>query len=437
MQRTTDWRESLYPTGSPRTKRITAEFVDPELEAAFAHDHFEVSVRDYTRFAMTLCAAAFATYGLHDAWVIPSIAREAWAIRYGVTVPIAGPLLYLLHSRLYERWQQLTMLGIGTTFNFVVLWIAAIAPPAGFFIYSSYAVLFVTLGPFIGRMNVTTQAIYTALTMAVFNAFDATLTHSPLAIKFSVNLTLFALGGIGALAARQNEVEARRSFLQRRTIDAQMKLLEAEKCTSDSLLLNVLPAKIAERLKHDETAIADGFAEVTVLFADIVGFTAMASRLTARETVQRLNEVFSAFDELASELGLEKIKTIGDAYMVACGLPSHRQDHAEAIADMGLRMLTVAASFGDRFGEPMSFRVGIDSGPVVAGVIGKHKFIYDVWGDTVNTASRMESHGVPDMIQVTERAKERLEHAFEFEERGEIEVKGKGRMRTFFLLRRR
>ena len=207
--------------------------------------------------------------------------------------------------------------------------------------------------------------------------------------------------------------------------------LEQEK--SDRLLLNVLPQPIAERLKQDPSIIADTFAEVTVLFADIVGFTQISAQISPPELVSLLNEIFSTFDRLAEKHGLEKIKTIGDAYMVVGGLPMPRSDHAEAIAQMAIDMQQAITEFSDMHDRDFSIRIGINSGPVVAGVIGIKKFIYDLWGDTVNTASRMESHGLPGRIQVTSATKQRLQDKFLFESRGTIEVKGKGEMITYFI----
>jgi urea transport system substrate-binding protein len=202
---------------------------------------------------------------------------------------------------------------------------------------------------------------------------------------------------------------------------------------SDRLLLNILPEAIAKRLKQDENTIADSFEEVTVLFADIVSFTQLSSHISPHELVKQLNEIFSTFDRLAQRHGLEKIKTIGDAYMVVGGLPTPRADHAEAIAKMALDMQREIHRFKRDDGEPFHIRIGISSGPVVAGVIGLNKFIYDLWGDTVNIASRMESQGIPDYIQVTAATYERLRHQFQFEERGIIQIKGKGEMLTYFL----
>ena len=202
---------------------------------------------------------------------------------------------------------------------------------------------------------------------------------------------------------------------------------------SERLLLNILPRSISERLKGGQEAIADGFAEVSVLFADIVGFTTLSARLPPSELVSVLNEVFSRFDELADKHRLEKIKTIGDAYMVAAGLPDPRPDHAVAVARMAIGMRRAIDELNDKRGYGLEVRIGINSGPVVAGVIGKKKFIYDLWGDTVNTASRMESHGVKGGIHVTEATAELLRGRFELEARGAIEVKGKGEMPTFLV----
>jgi len=216
------------------------------------------------------------------------------------------------------------------------------------------------------------------------------------------------------------------------TTRAETRLAE-EHARSERLLLNILPAAISARLKDDHQAIADRFAEVTVLFADIVGFTELSARLEPDELVQMLNKIFSAFDDLAAELGLEKIKTIGDAYMVASGLPEPRADHAVAAAKMALAMRDALARVNRDFGYSLRVRIGLHSGAVVAGVIGKRKFIYDLWGDAVNTASRMESSGVPDEIQCTRETYELVKNEFECEPRGTIKVKGKGEMETFLV----
>ncbi|MDB6027842.1 MAG: adenylate/guanylate cyclase [Verrucomicrobiales bacterium] len=209
--------------------------------------------------------------------------------------------------------------------------------------------------------------------------------------------------------------------------------LQAEQEKSEKLLLNILPGPIAERLKKGESTIADNFPEATVLFADIVGFTQMAAQVSPAELVQTLNEIFSGFDRLVERFGLEKIKTIGDAYMVVGGLPNPRADHAFAVAEMAVEMQSELVRLNSKNGLHLRMRVGIHSGPVVAGVIGKKKFSYDLWGDTVNIASRMQSLAYIGSIQTSETTYELLKDKFTFTKRGGIEVKGKGRMTTYLL----
>jgi class 3 adenylate cyclase len=240
-----------------------------------------------------------------------------------------------------------------------------------------------------------------------------------------VGLVVFWMCFSELLAMQQGYAEERsrrRMFLQQRTIDE-------ERARSERLLRNMLPEAIAERLKRSQEAIADGHDGVTVLFADIAGFTPMSEKMSPAEVVGLLNKVFSAFDEMAQRHGLEKIKTIGDAYMVVGGLPAPRADHAAAVASMALEMSAAATSFG----AGLAMRIGVHSGPVVAGVIGTAKYSYDLWGDTVNTASRMESHGAPGRIQISDAGRHALGAGWDLEERGTIDVKGKGPMRTWWL----
>ena len=210
-------------------------------------------------------------------------------------------------------------------------------------------------------------------------------------------------------------------------------VIESKNRENEELLLNVLPAPIANRLRGGEKGIADGFAEVTVAFADLVGFTQLSSEMPPSEVVTLLNGLFTRFDVAASELGIEKIKTVGDAYMAVCGLPVPVPNHAERMVRMAIRMVHITREHAMEHGVSMKLRVGINSGPVVAGVIGKSKYIYDLWGDTVNLASRMESGGIPDSVQVTRPVYEKLKDLFVFEARGELEVKGKGKVEAWVL----
>lgn len=209
--------------------------------------------------------------------------------------------------------------------------------------------------------------------------------------------------------------------------------LKFQQDQTEKLLLNILPQPIAERLKVEQSTIADSFEDVSVLFADIVGFTELSARMSPTELVKRLNVIFSQFDQLAEMYGVEKIKTIGDAYMVVGGLPTPRDDHAEAIAEMALGMQAKIAKLSAETGEDLAIRVGINSGPVVAGVIGVSKFTYDLWGDTVNVAARMEVTGIAGKIQVTDVTYELLKDKYLFDKRGLTPIKGKGDMLTYWL----
>ncbi len=257
---------------------------------------------------------------------------------------------------------------------------------------------------------------------------------------FSARTPALSRDEIGTLADNFNAMAATiqlHSENLEELVKQRTKELIAEKQTSERLLLNVLPGPIADRLKTGESLIVDRFDAVSVLFADIVGFTAVASRTSPEELVTMLNELFSSFDRLAEKHGLEKIKTIGDAYMVVAGIPQPVADHAVAITHMAIDMTAAIADYSKRAGMDLKLRVGVHTGSVVAGVIGTKKFIYDLWGDTVNTASRMESTGVPGRIQVSEATYELLRDLFDFEQRGPIEVKGKGQMSVYLLVRQR
>ncbi|MBD2185118.1 adenylate/guanylate cyclase domain-containing protein, partial [Aerosakkonema funiforme] len=209
--------------------------------------------------------------------------------------------------------------------------------------------------------------------------------------------------------------------------------LRYQRENSERLLLNILPEPIAFRLKMQESNIADTFDEVTILFADLVNFTRLASKVSPKKLVSLLNKIFSSFDRLTEKHGVEKIKTIGDAYMVVGGLPTRRSDHAEAVAEMALDMQQAISQFNVDYSTNLNIRIGINTGPAVAGVIGTKKFSYDLWGDAVNTASRMESHGLAGHIQVTKTTYEKLQDKYLFEDRGFIQIKGKGGMKTYLL----
>jgi class 3 adenylate cyclase/HAMP domain-containing protein len=286
-----------------------------------------------------------------------------------------------------------------------------------------------------------------ALALLVSVVMGAMLTRSVVALSasvqrfaekdFAARTAIASRDEIGQLGQSFNamaEIIQTHSETLEHLVEERTSELYAEKQTSERLLLNVLPAPIAERLKRNDGIIVDRFEQVSVLFADIVGFTALSSRTTPEALVTMLDELFSVFDHLAEVHGLEKIKTIGDAYMAVAGIPESRDDHAIAIARMALDMQAALQDYATRNGSDLEIRIGIHTGSVVAGVIGRKKFIYDLWGDTVNTASRMESHGIAGRIHISEATFECLRGAFEVEPRGVMDIKSKGAMSTYLLV---
>jgi guanylate cyclase len=361
-------------------------------------------------------------------WIGTYAALELWA---SALIPLAYQvasmvgLAYFATTKRYDAYRA-SQVAMFLVLPFLLQW------SLGGFVESGAVALWAFVAPlgalvFYGpRQAIAWFGAFLAL-VALSAAIDGVLPDPPEDIPSSVVVAFFALNIFGpsitTFALLVHFVRSR---------DRAHRLLAAEQERSETLLLSIFPSAIAERLKISQDVIAERSEEVSVLFADITGFTPTAERLPAEEVVVLLNEIFSAFDELAARHGVEKIKTIGDGYLVAAGIPTPRADHAEAVARLALAMRQALAELPAASG--LSLRVGIDSGPVVAGVIGRTKLGYDLWGDTVNTASRMESHATPGAIQVTERAYRRLEDGFVLERRTGVVVKGKGEMTTYVLL---
>lgn len=289
--------------------------------------------------------------------------------------------------------------------------------------------LVIFMGTMIARLNIM-SSVLSGLIIIFVNILSI-FNYQPSAIIVIIFVpflitTLFVVW-VGALHVQQLSREHYRAA----------KLLAFSMQKSESLLLNILPVQIAERLKKTPGTIADGFSHVSVLFADIVSFTKLSEHYQPDIIVQILNQIFSRFDAISKQYGAEKIKTIGDAYMLAAGIPEASTDHCKIVADCALDMIEAAKDFLDPEGNLIQIRIGIHTGPAIAGVIGTHKFSYDIWGDTVNTASRMESHGDVNRIQVTMEIYNILKDNFIFEQRDEIMVKGKGKMNTWWLTGRR
>ena len=433
------------PLNTVKMKRFTLAFDDVELEREFLAEYTDAMRRQMQRFAfVAVLFCALAALGDADT----RVGFVSRAVRYALASPAI--LLILIVTRLptspFRR--------VGQTAN-VVAWTVALAViPAitlGIIRWApltseddpvalcSYGVggetLILLMAATVSAMRFchATPAVAATVLAYLYTCvlFVERFGH-PAVVPVAVTLELGALM-FGAATSHQREILSRRIFLQQRQLAEEREKLEAERTKSESLLRNILPAEIADRLKLDPSHIAEGFSEVTILFADIVGFTDLSARLTPAEVVAMLNRLFTAFDDLAEKYGLEKIKTIGDAYMVVGGLPEARSDHAEAVVAMALGMREVVSAVSKETGYGLQVRIGANSGPVVAGVIGKKKFAYDLWGDAVNTASRMESHGLAGEIQITAATCERVKDTFEMESRGTIHVKGKGDLPTWFV----
>ena len=384
---------------------------------------------------LVLSATLMATLSL--LWVVTYAALGLWvsaAIPFAYQLASAASIATFARTRRYVLFRESQLL-MSLLLPFVLQW------SLGGFENSSAVCLWAITSPlgallFVGARPAMPWFMAFVGLLAVSAVIDPALADGAPDIPQGAVLTFFALTILGVattvFALLQYFVGARERALTE--LAHQHRALENEQAKSERLLLNVLPASVAARLKEQQGVIADHFPAVTVLFADLVGFTPLSQRLSAAELVSVLDRIFGSWDALVAEHHVEKIKTIGDAYMIASGIPLPRDDHAEAIAELALEMGPELKRCSAALGLPLDVRIGIDSGPVVAGVIGRAKFIYDLWGDTVNTASRMESHALPGTIQVTERTRECLRHRFELRERSTIEVKGKGPMTTYQLV---
>ncbi len=411
--------------------RFTLRFAGGDMEAAFAADQARKAVRP-VRIAIACLCVLMVLYYVLTIHVFKGIVVGFGAdqmLRLGIGgLAIFAAVYALTYRPVFLKRQQLIMFLLACLISVGVIRGSARLPlevleARGFtgmlayifFIYSVFRLRFpyAVLAGWIGA----------AAYVGYIYGLDL---MGPTAAGRSALL----LGGAncgGMLICYQMDVAARREF-------AALRLLDGERERSERLLLNILPAPIAERLKASADAIAEHSDGVTVLFADIVGFTPLSASKTPQALVELLNRIFSEFDALADAHGLEKIKTIGDAYMAVAGLPNPWPDHAPRAARMALAMNDVIARVAVETGEALALRIGLHSGPVVAGVIGRRKFTYDLWGDTVNTASRMESHGVPGAIHCTAATATLLQGAFQLQPRGAMEIKGKGTMQTFLLL---
>ncbi|MBT3927892.1 MAG: adenylate/guanylate cyclase domain-containing protein [Rhodospirillaceae bacterium] len=407
--------------------KIMPYLCDRAEEKCFRAARAAAELRD-SRATFLLVIAINSAFSGPDIWLFPEDLTLLLWLRLGLVNVVFGVIFALSFIPVLAR--RVTLLMMATVLLYTVFYAffnqAAGAPP----IYVSGIVIM-----YIGIYAVGVFRYAEAL----FLGWSGTALHlglsAGLELMSATDLVIMtgemaAVNALGMFVLYRLERLRRREFLN-------LEKIATERSRYHDLLVRILPASIAERMRAGEQHIADRFDEASVLFVDIVGFTRLSARLKPEEIVALLEKVFAAFDELVEKHGLEKIKTIGDAYLVAAGLPVPRADHAEAIADFALDLQQTAHGLNSPDGNTMEIRIGFHSGPLIAGVIGESRFLYDMWGDTVNVASRMESLGMPGKIQVSDEAHDILAGKYAFEPRGTIEVKGRGEMQTWWLSGRR
>jgi class 3 adenylate cyclase len=412
------------------TQTWTLAFRPPAVEAEWRRQAEPAAVAQHRRLWLLL-TVFWVVLGSIDRAIAGTEANRQVLVffRFCVGLPIFGAVTAFgwAPQRFWRRWRD-PVVAVGSS---AVLWLPmamAIAfPDKPNFDVTSSRLGWVVAVLFVCTMLATCWLIALLVALpALVGAVVLLVRLAPAPDNVAVAFWYASSAAAGLLAIWQIEQSNRRAFLANQSLDR-------ERARSESLLRNMLPAVIAEQLKLAPGRIAEQFDDVTVLFADIVGFTGLSTRLSAQQVVEVLDQIFSAFDAIARRHGLEKIKTIGDAYMVVGGAPTRRAGHAEAVALMALEMRQLVASQPFGAAGQVRIRIGLHGGPVVAGVIGTEKYSYDLWGDTVNTASRMESHGLEGCIHVTDSLQRALDARFSFRARGPVAVKGKGEMTTWFL----
>ena len=405
-----------------------------EVEEQFREDYHANTVST-TRLALVLGLVLFSLFGILDIYAVPISKDLVWFIRYGIVAPAIMLALAASYADDFQKHVQ-TMMGIVVAISGLgIVAMISITREAEFGnrFYFTGLILVSMWGYSLSRLRFWHAIIANVIIMAGYEfasiVMKQLLTSETGIVIFTMH-NFFFLGGniIGMFASYALERYSRRDFLQKYTIQAQ-------RDQADKLLYNVLPERIAEKLKQSSETIAEEYNSATVLFADIVNFTPISAHFAPHEVVDMLDELFSSFDELVDKYGVEKIQVAGDGYMVAAGVPIPRPDHATVLAQLALDMLDCVKDEKLLGGQhPIEIRIGLNSGSLLGGVIGRKKYFYALWGDTVNTASRMESHGSTGKIQITRATYELVKDEFECTYVGTIPIKGKGKMDVWHLI---
>jgi class 3 adenylate cyclase len=422
--------DSLYPQADKL--RFPAE-----IEEQFRED-YHVNTVSTTRLALVLGLILYSLFGILDVYAIPISKDIVWIIRYGIVAPVILFALVASYSAISQKYMQVLMSLAVAVSGLGIVAMISITREAEFGnrFYFTGLILISMWGYSLSRLRFW-YAVLANLVIMIGYEFGSIvfkqLLESETGIVIFTMHNFFFLGAnvIGMFGSYFLERYTRRDFLQKYTIQAQ-------RDQADELLYNVLPERIAERLKQSSETIAEEFNSVSVLFADIVNFTPISARFGPREVVDMLNEVFSHFDGLVDKYGVEKIQVAGDAYMAAAGVPTFRPDHATVLAQLALDMLDYVKQEEFLGGKhPIEIRIGLNSGSLIGGVIGRKKYFYALWGDMVNIASRMQSHGEVGKIQITRDTYELVKDDFECEYIGKVDIKGKGKMEAWHLLARK
>lgn len=407
---------------------ITLAFKSRNLEKRYWKDYLP-RMRRRTAVAILTVLGLYSIFGFLDPWIVPEAVREVWTIRI-VMFFYSLIVIFSTRTQLFEQAHQPIIASIPIFGGIGILLMIAMIGDTGRQLY--YAGLILAI---IWTMLFSDLRFIIALPISIgfIVGYEfIVLVYKPVAIPIVINNSFFLFGTLimcsfaGYIIERYN-----------RTGFYQALVIEHERERAERLLLSILPKEVTEVLKERPGTIADRYENASILFADIVSFTTLSVQMTPEEMVELLNETFSYFDSLVDKYGLEKIRTIGDNYMVASGVPRPQREHAKILARMALEILEFTNGSNANGKKRFQFRIGMNSGPVVAGVIGSKKFQYDIWGDTVNTASRMESQGLPGKIQVSQSTYELLKDGFICEPRGPLQVKGIGMMDTWFLVSER
>jgi class 3 adenylate cyclase len=404
------------------------------LEDSFKKAHFEEGLR-VNRIAIMVGTVLLAIFGVLDSYIFPDSYKSIWAIRFGLLVPIAALVCVFSFTKHYRLHMQLATSILMTVVLCGVLVMAAIGQKneLGSTLYLFGVLPIVSFLFVASRLHFKNAVIVALVTLLVFELilfrpgglWHSTTLSTPMTI--AANFLLVSEIIIGGTASFFYERSTRHNFVQKL-------MIELERAKSDGLVYNMLPEPIAERMKRREV-IADKIESASVCFADFTNFTRLSSTLTPSEVLAMLDQAFTKFDDISQAYGAEKIKTIGDSYMVAMGVPSALDNHVDAMCAMTLEMRRAFLALPIVKKYDLNIRIGFSSGPMIAGVVGSKKQVYDLWGDVVNTASRMESNGIPGEIQLSHYAYKMVTNKdrFTFEDRGEITIKGKGEMRVYLL----